>query len=93
MKAFKIILSPQAQKDLNRFSDNICIKISKEIRVLENSPFPKGKLIKKIKGKASNFYRLRIDKYRVFYVIDKQQVVILRILSKKDAERFIQSLN
>ena len=93
MEAFKIILSPKAQKDLDSLSDNTCVKISKEISVLKDNPFPKGKLIKKLKGKRSDYYRLRIDKYRVFYLIDKRYVVILRILSKKDTEKFIKSLN
>ncbi len=93
MEAFKIILSPKAQKDLDSLSDNTCVKISKEISVLKDNPFPKGKLIKKLKGKRYDYYRLRTDKYRVFYLIDKRYVVILRILSKKDTEKFIKSLN
>ncbi len=93
METFKIILSPKAQKDLDSLSDNTCVKISKEISILKDNPFPKGKLIKKLKGKRSDYYRLRIDKYRVFYLIDKRYVVILRILSKKDTEKFIKSLN
>ncbi|MDH5202489.1 MAG: type II toxin-antitoxin system RelE/ParE family toxin [Nitrospirota bacterium] len=63
------------------------------MKVLEDNPFPRGKLIKKIKGTKSAFYRLRIDKYRVFFMIEADRVIILRILSKKDAERFIQNLN
>jgi len=34
-----------------------------------------------------------MDKYRVIYMIDGQHVVILRILNKRDTERFIQSLS
>jgi len=93
VETFKIILSPKAQKDLDSLSDNTCVKISKEISILKDNPFPKGKLIKKLKGKRYDYYRLRIDKYRVFYLIDKRYVVILRILSKKDTEKFIKSLN
>jgi mRNA interferase RelE/StbE len=89
----KLILSPKAVKDLDTFSDNICIKITNAIRVLEENPFPRGKVIRKIKGTKLAFYRLRADKYRVFYMIDGDKVVILRVLSKKEAKRFIQSLN
>ncbi|MFH1702242.1 MAG: type II toxin-antitoxin system RelE/ParE family toxin [Nitrospirota bacterium] len=93
MDKFKLILSPKAVKDLDTFSDNICIKITNAIKVLKGNPFPRGKVIRKMKGTKSDFYRLRADKYRVFYVIDGDKVVILRILSKKEAKRFIQSLN
>ena len=51
------------------------------------------RLIKKLKGKSTDFYRLRADKYRVFYVIESGRVVILRVLSKKDAERYIRNLD
>jgi mRNA interferase RelE/StbE len=90
---FRIILSPKAVKDLDSFSDILCERIATNMKVLENNPFPRGKGIKKIKGTKSVFYRLRIDKYRVFYTIEADRVVILRFLSKKDAERFIQTLN
>ena len=93
MDKFQIILSPKAVKDLDAFNDVLCARIAAHMNVFENNPFPRGKLIKKIKGIKSDFYRLRIDKYRVFYIIEAGRVVILRILSKKEAKRFIQTLN
>lgn len=93
MNNFKIILSPKATKDFDNFSDALCMKIAKAVKILEENPFPKGKVIKKIKGKKTDFYRLRTDKYRIFYMIEGINVVILRVLSKKDAGKFIKSLN
>lgn len=69
---------------MDNFSDIICAKIVHSIEALRENPFPKGKLIKKIKGKSPDFYRLRADKHRVFYIIESGKVVILRILSKKE---------
>lgn len=69
MDKFRPILSPKAAKDLDGFSDNICTKIINAMKVLEENPFPRGKLIKKIKGTHSNFYRLRVEKCRVFYMM------------------------
>ena len=63
------------------------------MKILEENPFPRGKLIKKIKGTSSDYYRLRVDKYRIFYFIDGNRIVILRVLSKKDVGRFISNLN
>lgn len=93
MDKFYVLLSPHAVADLDGFSDTVCTKIAKAIKLLEESPFPRGKLIKKIKGKSSNYYRLRVDKYRVFYMIEGSKVVVLKILSKKNADRFISNLN
>lgn len=93
MDKFEIILSPHAVKDMDSLSDTLCAKIARLLSILKENPFPRGKLIKKIKGKKADFYRLRADKHRVFYVIQSGKVVILRILSKKEADRFIGGLN
>lgn len=93
MDKFQIILSPKAVKDIDAFSDTVCAKVTTAMGVLAENPFPRGKLIKKIKGTSSDYYRLRVDKYRVFYFIEGNKVVVLRALSKKDAGRFISNLN
>lgn len=92
MDRFEIILSPKASKDLDKLNDVLCSRIVKSIKVLGENPFPRGKLIRKIKAKHSDYYRLRVDKYRIFYIIESNKVIILRILSKKDAELIIRGL-
>ncbi len=89
---FDVILSPHAIKDMDSFSGIVCSKIVRALGALRENPFPKGRLIKKIKGKKTDFYRLRADMHRVFYVIESGKVVVLRILSKKEADRFISGL-
>ena len=92
MDKFALKLSPSATRDLDRFEDKVVRMILDELPALKEDPFPRGKRIKKIKGKKSTFYRLRVDKYRVFYSIEDLNVVILRIISKKDADRIIKNL-
>jgi mRNA-degrading endonuclease RelE of RelBE toxin-antitoxin system len=90
---FHVLLSPSATKDLDRFSDGVCKKILKALQALKVNPFPRGKLIKKIKGTNSDYYRLRVDAYRVFYIIEGTRAVVMRILDKKDVQRFIRNLS
>ncbi len=90
MDKFKIKLSPAASRDLDDLEMEIVTKVLSDLKTLEDNPFPRGKLIKKIKGKKTSFYRLRIDKFRVFFEIRHLKIVILRILSKKEADRFIK---
>jgi mRNA interferase RelE/StbE len=90
---FQIVLSPSAIKDLDGFSDGVCGKIVHALQILKDNPFPRGKAIKKIKGTKSDYFRLRVDKYRVFYLIEGNRAIVLRILNKKDVERFIRNLN
>lgn len=92
MDKFRIELAPAASRDLDDLEIGTATKIISDLRILEKNPFPRGKLIKKIKGKKTPFYRLRIDKFRVFYEIQPAKTVVLRILSKEGADRFIKKL-
>jgi mRNA interferase RelE/StbE len=92
MDKFRIELSPAASRDLDELEVGIVMKVLLDIKILEENPFPRGKLIKKIKGKKSPLYRLRIDKFGVFFEIQPMKIVILRIISKKEADRYIKRL-
>jgi mRNA-degrading endonuclease RelE of RelBE toxin-antitoxin system len=92
MDRFSIELSPAASRDLDDLEIEIVEKILSELKVLEGNPFPRGKLIKKAKGKKTSFYRLRVDKFRAFYEIQRMRVIVLRVVSKKEADRFIKKL-
>ena len=93
MDKFVLVLSPSTVRDLDSLEEKVVIKILNKLSLLETDPFPRGKLIKKIKGKKSVFYRLRVDKYRVFYFINDRDVVVLKIIGKKDADKFIKSID
>ena len=92
MDRFRIELSPAASRDLDGLEMGVVTKVLSDLKILQENPFPRGKLIRKIKGKKTAFYRLRIDKFRVFFEILPMKVVILRILGKKEADRFIKRL-
>jgi len=92
MDRFKIELSPAASRDLNELEIEVVTKAFSDLKILEENPFPRGKLIRKIKGKKTSFYRLRIDKFRVFYEIQHMKIIILRVISKKEADRYIKKL-
>ena len=92
MDKFKIELSPAASRDLDDLEMGIATEVLSDLKILGEYPFPRGKLIKKIKGKKTFFYRLRIDKFRVFYEVQHMKIIILRIISKKEADRYIKKL-
>jgi len=92
MCRFKIELSPAASRDLDDLEMGIVTKVVSDLKILKENPFPRGKLIKKIKGKKTTYYRLRVDKFRVFFEIQPMKIVILRIISKKEADRYIKRL-
>jgi mRNA-degrading endonuclease RelE of RelBE toxin-antitoxin system len=83
MDKFKIELSPAASRDLDDLEMGIVTRVLSDLKILKKNPFPRGKLIKKIIGKKTIFYRLRVDKFRVFFEIQPMKIVILRGLSAK----------
>ena len=92
MDKFLLKLSPAAVRDLDRLEEGLARDILGKLSTLAGNPFPDGKRIKKIKGERSAYYRLRVNKYRVFYSIEGREVAVLRIVGKKDVERFVKNL-
>lgn len=93
---FRIEFTTRAIKDLEKLTKNIQKQILKESMRLETEPFQFKNKIKKIQGINFPCYRLRIDcqsdSYRLFYGIDKDVIYILRVISKKDADKIIQRI-
>lgn len=93
---FRIEFTTRAIKDLEKLTKNIQKQILKESMRLETEPFQFKNKIKKIQGINFTCYRLRIDcqsdSYRLFYGIDKDVIYILRVISKKDADKIIQRI-
>ena len=88
---FEVEFTTRAVKDLKGFSLQAQRTILEESLLLETAPFPHKKKIKKI-----HCYTLRIDlesdSLRLFYGINKDIVYVLRIVSKKDADKIIKSI-
>jgi len=80
---YKILLLPQAQKDLDNFQGKIFQQIKKKIFSLRKNSRPPGCL----KLTAEEGYRLRSGNYRIIYRInDKEKIVyIYRIKHRKEA--------
>ena len=80
---YRILLLPQAQKDLDNFEGKIFQKIKNKIFSLGDNPRPAGCL----KLTAEEGYRLRLGNYRIIYRIsDKEKkVYIYRIKHRKEA--------
>lgn len=93
---FQVEYTKRAIKDLKSFTLKEQQKILDESIILETSPFPYKKKIKRIRGIKFPCYRLRIEhqqnSFRLFFGIEKQNIYVLRIVSKKDADKIITSI-
>jgi mRNA-degrading endonuclease RelE of RelBE toxin-antitoxin system len=93
---FQVEYTKRAVRDLKSLSTDLAKWIIQETIKLENAPFPHKKKIKRIQGIKFPCYRLRVDRgsdsYRIFYGIDHNIVLILRIVSKKDTDKILKGL-
>lgn len=85
---FKIAETEQFQEKItkNKYK-NLYKKITEYIYpMLRRNPYF-GPNIKRLKGNLSGFYRYRIGKYRLFYEIDNDKIIvfIIDIEDRKDA--------
>jgi mRNA interferase RelE/StbE len=85
MVKYTVVLTRQAQKQLDKLSDQFAVPILKAIGALEANPRPKG--YKKLKGRDG--YRIKSGEYRIIYEIyDRQLVVdVIALGHRKDIYR------
>ena len=86
MSTYSVILMPQAQKDLDVFSDKQLTRFEKVILELYDKPRPHNS--KKLRGGGSR-WRIRVGSHRILYEIDDQKKVvkIYRIAHRKEVYR------
>lgn len=93
---FQIEFTTKAIKDLKSLPPETQNQILEGVIQLETEPFPYKKKIRKIRGIKFPCFRLRIDlkqdTFRLFYGIEKNTIFILRIISKKDADKILKNI-
>ena len=78
----ELILNKKAEKDLEKLPFSVAKKILIEINQLKN--FPNVKNVKKLTN-FSPSYRFRVGNYRVLFEVENNQIIIYRIVHRKDA--------
>jgi len=93
-KRFRVILSPPAQREIERLEPDSALRILKDIKTyLEISPHPFGKSrTKKLTSFHPPLYRMRSGDFRAYYRIISTDVVVLGITHKKDSEKALKKL-
>jgi len=86
LSSYSVSLLPAARRDLRRLPAEVHDRIKAAITQLESNPRPFG--CRKLVG-FQNEWRLRVGDYRVLYVIDAEQrlVVVARIPHRREAYR------
>jgi len=90
---FEVRLTKTAEEDLQEIALKTQARILEKIKILEATPFPTIKPIKKIKGsKKLPLFRLRIGSYRVIYYVKESTVFILVVVNKREFDKELRVL-
>ena len=92
MTIFEVLLSETARKQLRELSPDLQDDIKDKMRELRMGPFVSGPRtdIKKLKGDKRDYYRLRVGRYRVLYVIEGDRVLVAKVLPRSKAYEWIE---
>jgi mRNA-degrading endonuclease RelE of RelBE toxin-antitoxin system len=88
---YEIILAPEAANDLKLLDAHLRAEIRDAIeRHLRHEPTKISKSrIKRLRGVSRPQYRLRVGEIRVFYDVSKHSVEVLAIITKSQAEAWL----
>jgi mRNA-degrading endonuclease RelE of RelBE toxin-antitoxin system len=88
---YEILLASEAAEDLERLRANERSKVRDAIeRHLRHEPTKKSRSrIKRLRGLSRPQFQLRVDDVRVFYDVHEDQVQILAIVEKGEAEAWL----
>jgi mRNA-degrading endonuclease RelE of RelBE toxin-antitoxin system len=89
--AYEIVLAPDAADTLKRLSTPVRTGVKEALqRHLRREPTKVSKSrIKRLRGLSQPQYRLRVDDIRVFYDVTETQVQILAIVTKDQAQAWL----
>jgi mRNA-degrading endonuclease RelE of RelBE toxin-antitoxin system len=89
---YKIKFTNVSLKDFEKLDKKTKEKIIPELNLLSKSPFTLKKDIKKLKGLGANIYRLRTGDLRIIYFLSDLELVILRIIDRKDLVKVVTDI-
>lgn len=84
-KFYEVVFKKSAAKELQGLPKKIQQKILDAVQLLSLNPYTELLQIKKMKG-ADSLYRVRIQDYRVIYLIENQiiKITIIKIGHRKE---------
>jgi mRNA interferase RelE/StbE len=90
--AYQIVLAPEAVEDLRAPKANVRAAIRRALEIhLRHEPSKTSRSrIKRLRGLRQPQYWLRVGETRVFYDISGSRVEILAIVTKLEAEAWLQ---
>jgi len=92
-RLWPVRLTASAQRDLDDIPTSEQGGVIAEVRSLEKDPLPAGKNLKKLRSPKRSVWRLRHGNYRILYRVEGGQVMVIRVVNRRDLERAAERLN
>lgn len=90
---FKVVITHTGKDDLQQIEASSRLKLLQKLKILETSPFPTIKPIKKIKlSHKIPLFRLRCGDYRVIYHIRDATVYIFAVIHRKKFDNAVKAV-
>ncbi|MEE9258582.1 MAG: hypothetical protein V3U37_03475 [Nitrospinaceae bacterium] len=90
---FAVKVSKSFLKSPDELPPEKALEIAGKLKILEIAPLPAGKTrIKKLKGFSPPLYRLRTGDKRVLYRISGKEVILLKVIDRRELERELKKL-
>ena len=90
--AYKLKFTNISYKDMENLDNKTRKHILSKIIKLSKSLYDFRKDIKKLKGLEKDIYRLRTADFRIIYMLSDFELIVLRIIDRKDLLKIISSL-
>ena len=88
---YKVLLSPHAARDYKKLNPSIKPKIQTVLDSLSQQPLA-GPKIKRLKGRLREYYRYRVEDYRIVYAVAEEEraIYVDYIQHRRDVYRNIE---
>lgn len=86
----RLVYAPRASRDLLDLPQKNALQILKDLELLKNIHWPSGK-VKKLVGK--DYWEIKTGDYRTIFWPDGKDVIILRVVNRKDLARTLGRIN
>jgi mRNA interferase RelE/StbE len=81
---YRLTISKSAYKELEKLPSKVFDRLYPKIKKLPENPFPIGS--KKLIG-SSNKYRMREGDYRLIYMLEKNEIIIIAAKHRREVYR------
>jgi mRNA-degrading endonuclease RelE of RelBE toxin-antitoxin system len=91
-RRWPVRLTASAQDDLDALPSAESAGLVTRLRGLEAEPIPLGKNLKRLHGLKRPVWRLRHGDFRILYRVEGGQVLVVRVVNRRDLDRAVERL-